>query len=286
MQFDAFCRAHGLVMDALPTPGRWVRVATVDHPRSKNGAAKYLGDHGFVQNHATMTEVAFWRADETTPNIDREAITRRATEFDRKAREAQERAARVAENMLASAKPAEHGYLQIKGFKDARGFVAEDGALIIPMRNYRTNALQGAQVIRWLPDERKYEKKMVFGMRAKGAVFRIGSPQAGRTWLVEGYATGLSIEAALRVLRLRDSVLVCFSAGNLKQVAALVTGERIVFADNDASGTGERIARETGLPWCMSATVGNDANDDHQQHGVFKLAERLMQTINAFDTVT
>jgi len=286
MNFDAFCRAHGLVMDSLPTPGKWVRVATVDHPRSKNGAAKYMGDHGWCQNHACMTEVAFWKPDGDTPHIDREGIARQAAEFDRKARLAHQHAAQAAETILRGCKPAEHPYLSIKGFPDARGFVADDEALCIPMRGLVGNQLQGLQVIRWLPEERKYEKKMLHGMRAKGAVFRIGSPQAARTWLVEGYATGLSVEAALRVLRLRDSVLVCFSAGNLKHVAAQLTGDRIVFADNDASGTGERIARETGLPWCMSSVVGEDANDLHARAGVFALAEVLMSAIHEADTVT
>ena len=57
MMFDAFCRAHGLLVDGIEA-GRWVRVPTEDHPRTRNGAYKYLGDVGFVQNHATMTEVA------------------------------------------------------------------------------------------------------------------------------------------------------------------------------------------------------------------------------------
>ncbi|NZA01200.1 hypothetical protein H0I39_04415 [Ottowia beijingensis] len=120
---------------------------------------------------------------------------------------------------------------------------------------------------------------MLRGMRAKGSVFRIGSPKARRTWLVEGYATGLSLHAALTLLRLPDAVLVCFSASNLKYVASVVHGVRLVFADNDASGTGERVARETGLPYCMAPVVGWDANDMHIKQGVFALADLVRATV-------
>ena len=111
------------------------------------------------------------------------------------------------------------------------------------------------------------------------SVFRIGNPKARRTWLVEGYATGLSLHAALTLLRLPDAVLVCFSAGNLKYVAGVTQGQRLVFADNDASGTGERVARETGLPYCMAPVVGWDANDMHVKQGVFALADLVRSTV-------
>ena len=110
-------------------------------------------------------------------------------------------------------------------------------------------------------------------------MFRIGNPKARRTWLVEGYATGLSLHAALTLLRLPDAVLVCFSAGNLKYVAGVTQGQRLVFADNDASGTGERVARETGLPYCMAPVVGWDANDMHVKQGVFALADLVRSTV-------
>ena len=54
--------------------------------------------------------------------------------------------------------------------------------------------MRGAQLIRWLSEERKWEKKMLPGMRAKGAVLRLGSAAPWLTILCEGYATGLSIE--------------------------------------------------------------------------------------------
>ena len=278
MQFDAFCRAHGLIVDGI-TPGRWVRVPTTDHPRKRNGAYKYLGDIGWVQNHALEMDVSTWRAsDDELRGVDVQRIVRQAAEFDDKMRRGWARAAEKAEQLVARARQGEHNYLHLKGFGDQPGLVLDD-ALLVPMRHWRTNRLVGVQTIRWLEAERRYEKLMLPGMRAKGAVLRLGSPQAARTWLVEGYATGLSVEAALRLLRLRDSVTVCFSAGNLIHVAQQLLGEAqtvAVFADHDASGAGERAARTTGAPWCMSPRQGEDANDMHQYEGIFRLANLML----------
>jgi putative DNA primase/helicase len=280
MQFDAFCRAHGLVIDHGIEPGRWVRVPTLDHPRKKNGAYKYLGDIGWVQNHAVDMDVSTWRADEKScENADLQRIHRQAAEFDDAMRRGWERAAQRAEDMLRQARPGEHNYLHIKGFGDLPGLVTPDGALMVPMRHWRNNRVVGAQLIRWVEAERKYDKKMLPGMRAKGAVLRLGSPQAPRTWLVEGYATGLSVEAAVRLLRLRDSVTVCFSAGNLVHVAKRLADEArevLVFADHDASGAGERAALATGARWCMSPEVGEDANDLHKRAGIFAVSAAMV----------
>lgn len=280
MTFADFCKAHGLLVSTVEL-GRWIRVATTDHPKTKNGAYKWLGDVGFVQNHATMTDVAVWRPDATAQPVDMTAIHAKVAEHERKQRAGWIRAAESAAELIRTAAQAEHGYLQIKGFPDAKGLVLPDEALLVPMRHLRTNALVGAQVIRWLPEERKYEKKMLPGMRAKGAVFRLGSAQAPRTWLVEGYATALSAECALRMLKLRDSVLICFSAGNLIHVASELGGGAVVFADNDESGAGERAAKATGLRYCMAGTAGHDANDMHQHLGIFKVASLMVDAINS-----
>lgn len=275
MQFADFCRAHGLIVDHIEA-GRWVRVPTVDHPRKRNGAYKWLGGVGFVQNHATMVEVAAWR-DEASEPAKLASVAQEVKAFERKVEQGWARAAQTAAALIKSCVQREHEYLTLKGFPLVRGLVSAEGALVVPMRDWQSGALVGAQVIRWIHDERSYEKKMLFGMRAKGAVFRIGPPRARRTWLVEGYATGLSVDAAIAVRRLSEAVLVCFSAGNLKYMASKLKGDVRVFADNDASGTGERIARETGLPWCMADQVGQDANDMHKADGVWAVAQRMTE---------
>ena len=118
---------------------------------------------------------------------------------------------------------------------------------------------------------------MLHGMKAKNAVFRLGPKTASETILCEGYATGLSIELAVRLLRLNAAVMVCFSAGNLVNVAPQIKGRKFVFADNDESQAGENAAKKTGLPYCMADTVGFDANDLHVRDGLYKLADMVMR---------
>jgi putative DNA primase/helicase len=75
---------------------------------------------------------------------------------------------------------------------------------------------------------------------------------------------------------LAASVVVAFSASNLVQVADQIGGARYVFADNDESGTGQRIAEQTGLPWTMANEVGWDANDLHKAKGLFSVVGTIM----------
>jgi len=65
---------------------------------------------------------------------------------------------------------------------------------------------------------------------------------------------------------------------NMKKVAGTLTSGCIV-ADNDASGTGERIAREIGWPYYMPPEVGHDFNDHHMAVGNFRAGQDLMQSL-------
>lgn len=279
MEFADFARAHGLVVDSVIS-GRWVRVPTTDHPRKRNGAYKWLGDVGWVQNHATMTTPETWRAREGSVRpVDVARIRAAADRIEAATKAGWARAAARATELLEQATPTKHGYLIRKGFGEIPGLVLPEGNLIVPMRNWRTNNMAGAQIISW--DGQRWNKKMLPGMRAKGAVLRLGPLQARRTWLVEGWATALSVEAATRLLARPEAILVCFSAGNMKFVAGQLRqrGQAIaVFADNDASGVGQQTAREIGAPWVMSDVVGEDANDLHKRAGLFAVS-RLMMTI-------
>lgn len=277
MEFAEFARAHGLIVDSV-VAGRWVRVPTVDHPRKRNGAYKWLGDIGWAQNHATMTSPAAWRAREGSVRpVDVARIRAVSDRLEAATKAGWARAAAQAAELLEQAKQIKHDYLARKGFGEMPGLVLPDNRLVVPMRNWRTGNLAGAQLISW--DGERWNKKMLPGMRAKGAVLRLGPLQARRTWLVEGWATALSVEAATRLLARPEAILVCFSAGNLKFVADRLCerGQSIaVFADNDASGVGQETARATGAPWVMSDVVGEDANDLHNRAGLFAVARLLM----------
>lgn len=158
-----------------------------------------------------------------------------------------------------------HPYLERKGFPSERGLI-HDSALVIPMRV--GNSIESVQRI-W-PDG---TKKFLAGARASGTCYQMG--RGGLRWLCEGYATGLSVRAALRLLYRTDTVVVCFSASGLVHQSG-----NYVIADNDASGTGQRYATQTGLPYWLPPDVGSDANDYHARCGVRALADRLRELIN------
>lgn len=198
--------------------------------------------------------------------VDRAALERQRADEERRRQRRHDRAAQQARDMIRQAEPRTHDYLARKGFPSRHGLVLGQH-LLVPMRDCRTDDITGLQKIApW------GEKKFLPGTRAKGSVFALG--RGIETWLCEGYATALSILEALQALHRQARIIVAFSAGNLAHVAGLVRGRRYVVADHDESGTGERYACRTGLPWWMPPDPG-DANDFHQRAGIRALASEL-----------
>ncbi|VTU37087.1 toprim domain-containing protein [Variovorax sp. PBL-E5] len=285
MNFIDFARAHGIEIRDLHPMDKIQRCGTTEKPRSKNGAYFWDGRRGWV--FAWDGEgVAHWYDDpNAAPWTEEDKKAWRAQKDSQKAKaaDAQRKAAQRAAQMLRTAVPGTHDYLFRKRLPDAQGLVLPDGGLLVPMRDFSTNELLGAQVIRWTDTEEqpgvmRWQKKMTYGMRATGAVLRLGPSSAAETVLCEGYATGLSIDAALRQMRLNASTLVCFSDFNMTHVAGMLkSGRRYVFADNDKSGAGQRAAKQTGLHYCMSPVLGEDANDLHARAGLLAVCELLMQ---------
>jgi len=288
MSFIDFARAHGVEIDPgkLYPSEKIKRCPTTDKPRSTNGAYFWDGARGWVFNWSAEARVqwyddpnaaAWTEAEKQAWKAKRNAM--RADEEDN-----QRRVAKRAAEMLRLAVPGVHDYLIRKRLPEVQGLVAATGELLVPMRNLFTNDVQGVQIIRWDGEALKWEKKMVPGMKAKGAVLRLGPRGARETVMCEGYATGLSIELAARQMRLSASVLVCFSDSNLVHVAGLLkAGKRYVFADHDIvnarTGTraGHEAARQIGLPYCMSEVEGEDANDLHARAGLLPLCALLMK---------
>ena len=264
--FLTFASAHGLVIQSMTT-GKISRCKTIDKPQHRNGAYLFDHDFGWVQNHATMTEPAIWHPDraDNAPQIDRAAMARRRAADEARLRQDRETAAKKAREIVKACTQAQHAYLDRKGFPDMRGLVYRedsDNLLVVPM--YDGKLIVGCQMI-----DVDGEKKFLHGQQAKGAEFALGRGDL-HAWC-EGFATGLSIHAAAKQ---RLTVHVCFSAGNLTLLAKQA-GAGFVVADNDASGTGEKAAQATGLPYYMPPTVGSDYNDLHREQGLFRATMAL-----------
>ncbi|MFZ4539600.1 hypothetical protein [Propionivibrio sp.] len=281
MDFRSFARVNGVEIGDLRAGDKIHRCPTREHPESKNGAYFFDGYRGWIQNWETGEPPQWWHDPNAKPWNEAEkrewALRRRVAEVEKQ--KAHATAAKGASVMIASASRDTHPYLKAKGLVDVQALIGKDGELLIPMRDFRDNNLLGVQTICLVDNE--WEKKMLHGMRAKGAILRIGPQSAVETFYCEGYATGLSIDIALHLLHLNACVMVCFSAFNMIHVASNMTGRRFVFADNDASLTGEKAAQATGLPWCISNVIGEDANDLHVRAGVMALAKVLIGVRNA-----
>jgi putative DNA primase/helicase len=165
-----------------------------------------------------------------------------------------------------------HPYLLAKGFPDEQGNVLHiEGkpVLLVPMRV--AGSLVGVQMI-----DAEGGKKFLFGQRTSGATFTFDNK--GVNILCEGYATALSVRLALKTMKRRYTLHVCFSAGNMLRVAeSLKPG--LVIVDNDASETGQKTAAQIGWPTWISDTVGEDANDYHRRVGLFKFTQSLTQSM-------
>ena len=275
MNFVDFAAAHGLIIDRIEA-GRWVRVPTKDHPRSKNGAYFFDGDYAHVQNWAEMSECVTWRDDrpmtltETHAMKARMEASRLAQAMERK--HAQQQAAGKAKAIIKQAKYEQHAYFDSKGFRDMPGLVwypdEETNLLVIPMR--ADKEIVGCQLI-----SRDGVKKFLRGQKTNGAEFVIGT--GGVDMWCEGYATALSIHAALAAMKVQCRVHACFSAGNLQRMAK----RGFVVADNDESQTGQKAAQATGLPYYMPSESGWDFNDYHQSRGTFAAGMELRNFLNA-----
>ena len=267
MRFEDFARLHGLIIrDVIPF--KWVSTPTEDKPRSNNGRYKYMGDVGWVQNWATMDKPSMWKSDERfTPTPD---FIRKKNSALNDRQQLADKASSKAGWIMHQTTNATHEYLANKGFPDEEGNVWKtdtDELLVIPMRIDKK--LVGCQLI-----DTKGTKRFLYGQQTKGASFCIDAK--GTPIFCEGYATGLSIRSVMMSNKLRYSIYVCFSAGNLKEVAKNFK-DGFVVADNDPSGVGESTAVATGKPYWISDTLGEDFNDYHLRVGQFKASQSLKQ---------
>jgi len=205
-----------------------------------------------------------------------ERLTQEGVERDK----AQQAAAKKAGWIMHQTKMEPHAYLDSKGWKDIPGAVwwpnEEQNLLCIPMRV--GDNLVGVQMI-----DREGVKRYLSGQRTSGAEYLISNNGRGAAdWYVEGYATGLSLRECLHALRMRYRIHITFSASNLVKVAAMNDGGYVV-ADNDESGTGERVAVQTGLPYYLPES--GDFNDLQRSVGTFQASQLLRKWLLGVNSI-
>jgi putative DNA primase/helicase len=276
MQLLEALRAAGLSPPEHIAPGRWIRFPGIGKGRSNRAAwcriiTPTLAIYGDWSNGLS----GIWRDDTHRDDAESARLLREARErergFAKEQRVRQEKAAEAANRLMRAATLATHPYLARKGFPQMKGLVVA-GKLLVSVRD----ALDYGHVTSVQEIDGAGEKRFLSGGRTRGCVHRLGPPpsQARKVVLCEGYATGLSLDAALSRLPGPHTVVVCFSATNL-EIVAEHTPRAIVCADNDASKTGEVAATRTGLPWTMPLEVGTDFNDLHQRSGVPAVVDLL-----------
>lgn len=142
------------------------------------------------------------------------------------ARERQEQAERRhtdnawrADEMVKAAHLGTNGYLHRAGFPDLQGLVADDGALVIPIRHLKTGELRAVQVVLWLSDTREWSLTFPFGLPPL-SVLRIGPNRPQATIICQSYVNALSLKAALEQMRMQATVIATFSDFNQRQVVA------------------------------------------------------------------
>lgn len=260
MNFEQFAEAHGLMIRSLVLD-KWVRVPTVDHPKKRNGAYIWDGQRGALINFAIHERHVLFKSDK--PYKPDPMAKERRERAEKTRREDQERAAKKAAWILDQATKDIHPYLTRKGFPDLKGYVW-NGSLVLPMRVGQR--LVGCQLI-----DADGGKRFLKGQVSKGACLVMDNH--GPDVLVEGFATGLSVRRALKHLRQRYTIHVCFSAGNMIDVAQGMR-DPLVVADHDASGTGQRVAKKiSSRVWL--GQLGEDFNDAEKRQGTAAVADTL-----------
>lgn len=261
MSFEDFARAHGLLIKDLILD-RWVRVGTEDHPRKQNGAYIFDGHKGALINFAVHDRHILFKSEEPfvpDPNAYAKKLAAKQ-EHEQRQRKAAEKAAYIMHNAVKE----QHPYLIRKGFVD-KGLVWKD-LLVLPMRISQN--LVGCQLI-----SPNGDKRFLTGQRTKGASLVIDNK--GRNIVCEGFATGMSVRRAMKHLRERYTIHVCFSAGNMVEVAKNLR-DPFVVADNDLVGvaTAKKIA-----PHYWVGEAGEDFNDTEQRIGTEAAAESLRRCL-------
>lgn len=273
MDFLRFSQDHGLVINSLIT-GKITRCHTITKRSKKNGAYYFENDFGWCQNWEIHDHPVIWITNKEVDQKDLQERLRKSREsYDQERKKLNQAAIKKAEDMLSRCRQDISEYFARKGYPEmCFNVLFEDDKqplVCVPMKI--DGKLSGLQTI--LPDG---TKKFLYGSNASMATFDIGSGR--KIFLCEGLLTGISLQDVLKRIKIDYKIRVCFSAGNMKKIAA-VTKECFLIGDNDESGTGQRVCEESGKPFYIPEMTGEDFNDEVRRKGVFACMEPIRKLI-------
>jgi len=262
MDFYRFAESHGLIIDNI-IQDRWVRVPTSDKPHSRNGAYIFDGSTGAVQNWALHEKPVSWR--DKNHKHDPQVATRKAkVAVDQESR--QKQAAGKASWILNQCKKQAHPYMAKKGFPNEKVNVWNE-MMVVPMRI--AGSLAGLQLI-----SVDGKKTFLTGQKNKGSATIIDNK--GKIILCEGVATAMSIRRALKSVHRRYTIVICFSAGNIVEMAKQYS-DCVIVADHDPVGI--RVAKQSKRVYCVPPDDGDDFNDYELKVGANAAGQYLIATI-------
>jgi putative DNA primase/helicase len=291
------CAKVGIRPPRSTKPGQWVK-CPVDGKAASNGAGRVLvfddASGGIAWNWTSGQQQRFTVAGLAGAGEAR--APKRDLEADRLDRERREAAIAAAQAMVRYAAQDVHPYLARKGFPEEIGLVVDAPAEFIPPGEFFDGARFqvgqmtgpflivpgriGGQVVTVQMIDAEGAKLNMKAAPMGGASHRIATGR--ETWVCEGYATALSVRAALRLLGRSATVLSAFSAANVGKVAAGLRGS-IIAADHDGPqeslhglGAGEFYARGAGATYVMPPALG-DWNDMHVAEGLRAVALHLRE---------
>lgn len=242
MDFAQVLKIAGLEPRHITNDGKVYRCKTATHPNKQNGAYSFSGDWGWFQDWATMSEAQIWFSDKPmTEARKREIETQRAEQrrADAMARIGSIKAMRT---YFSGLNPlwGGHAYLDSKGLTmlGCAGLRVDGDVLVVPMYN-AAGDLMSLQKIKPCG-----EKRYQFNCPTKALRLVLARDKSVITLFCEGFATGLTLFEAMP----NASVVVCFDAGNLVNVARdfKARGLTAVVADNDHE-TEARVGLNNGI---------------------------------------
>lgn len=284
------CASVGIVPPKARGHGRWLTTNTLDGGKAGKGDGRViLNDRNVTAfNWRTGEKQTVWIDDRPSTPKERRIIAQQIKVEQEKKQAQAGRAARTAQSIVGAAVTSTHPYLSAKGFPSEQALVIEashirrhvgdyliagEQAIVMPAR--LGNQIRSVQLI-WEDGT----KKFLAGGQIEGTCHRVA--RGNDHWLCEGFATGLTLRAALKGLKRTDTVLCCFSAANVLAVSRSIKGRCFIVTDNDkpiehfdSLGTGEHYARISGKPYVMPPQLGDDLNDMHMKGGIFAVQKLL-----------